>query len=80
MGAKQGGNEERDAELNQGRLGKTSGERGQAELRQKDQKNHQSQKGGCARWNVVHLEKAKDNGTPPYSHKWLQHLEQRELL
>lgn len=49
MGAKQGGNEERDAELNQGRLGKTSGERGQAELRQKDQKNHQSQKGGCAR-------------------------------
>lgn len=60
MGAKQGGNEERNAELNQGRLGKTSGERGQAELRQKEQKNHQSQKGGCARGNGVHLEKARE--------------------
>lgn len=45
MGAEQGGNEERDAELNQGRLGKTSGERGQAELRQKEQRKSPESEG-----------------------------------
>lgn len=52
-------------------LGKTSEERSQSGLRGKNQKNHQSQKLACARRNVVHLEKARDNVVPPYSHKWL---------
>lgn len=63
-------------------LGKTSGERGEAELRQKkkNQKNHQRQKGGCTRRNVVHLKKAKDHVATSYSHKWLLIPGQKRIL